>query len=123
MSRTWLTERVKDIEDASKRYEAIEPPVTDCKEFLRAFESQLHNQLHLKNISPLVLPIKKGCYSKVEELMKTNQIQVASKPTYPCDCSIMFLLNNKLHFAPTIPEVCLREKNKLEFLFMNQYLK
>lgn len=80
MSRTWLTERVKDVQNASQRYEASRPKV-DCSGFLKIFEKQLHDNLHLKNFLPentLHLPIQKGCYDAVESLFKANGVKTSS---------------------------------------------
>lgn len=108
MSCAWLLDRAIDVEEASKRYNANQPTGPDCSDFLKAFEKQLHNQLHLKNllVDGLVLPIKKGCYQKAEQLMKESLIRVTGAPTPSCDCSIIFLYKNKLHFSPTVSALC-----------------
>ncbi len=110
ITMNWLATRVKEVEEAAKQDEAYGLNVdTDCDTFLKAFEKQLHNQLHLQNLcypSSIFLPIKKGCYQKVEDIMKANQVEVIYPSRPLCECAFLFLYNNKLTLCPTIPEFC-----------------
>ena len=110
---SWLTERVVQVEEASKKHES-HVPVSDCSEFLVSFEAQLKNQLHLHNLrnpDVLFLPIKQGCYKKATDLLRENRIEVLeeNKPTHLCDCSMLFLYKNKLQFTMVSSYFC---KNK-----------
>jgi hypothetical protein len=104
----WLPKRVKEVEEASKRYDSLDLSESECGSFLKAFEKQLHNQLHLKNLcypSALFLPIKKGCYQKVEAIMKANQVEVF--PGYVrCECAMFYMYKNKLTFGPASEYSC-----------------
>lgn len=101
MQRIWLSDRVRNVQEASKRYEASQPPV-DCMKFLKAFERQLHDQLHLKHLigSSIPLPIQRGCFPLAVELMKANGVVVKDDPSDSgCECAQLFLRRHQLHFA------------------------
>lgn len=111
MKRTWLSERVVDLENASKRFEASTPK-PGCETFLKAFEKQLHHQLHLKNFVPngmILLPIQKGCFSAAQELMEANGVRCSKMTTYianECECVNLVLVENKLHMTPSVIRDC-----------------
>lgn len=104
MKRTWLSDRISDVENASKRFEQSTPK-PNCVHFLNAFEKQLHHHLHLKNFigGPIFLPIEKGCYDDVRKLMEENGA-IAIKSTYPKvkDCSriILTMSDHKVAICP-----------------------
>lgn len=105
MSRTWLTERVNDVQNASQRFEKTTPPV-DCSTFIKAFEKQLHHSLHFKNFldGPVILPIEKGCYKAAEDFVKANGVQtttlVDTATKQKCSEAMIFLNDHKLVMMP-----------------------
>lgn len=111
MQRTWLSERVVDVENASKRYEQSRPK-PECQGFLKQFEKQLHHQLHLKNFIPngiLALPIEKGCFSAAMELMEANGVRTSKMSTLAandCDCVNLVLVENKLYMTASVVNNC-----------------
>ena len=107
MKRTWLSERINDVENGSKRWEesSLKKP-NDCITFLNAFEKQLQQQLHLKNFirGPIFLPIEKGCYETVGEFMRENGATVVkARTTVDKDCEkvLLTVVDNKVVISPS----------------------
>lgn len=111
MQRTWLSERVADVENASRRYEQSKPK-TGCQAFLKQFEKQLQQKLHLKNFIPngiLSLSIEKGCFTAATEFMDANGVHTSKGSTFntnECECVNLVLLDHKLYMTSSIMNNC-----------------
>ena len=106
MHRTWLSERVEDIQNASKRVEK-----QGCQRFLQAFEKQLHEKLKFEPLifgENIYFPIQRGCYKHAEEMMAANGVSTSRVSVIEkgCECAKLLLENDKLYFYPSMSHFC-----------------
>ncbi len=118
--RTWLTDRVRDVEQASIRHDAsyLSEPVPDCAKFLLQFEKRLNDQLHLKNFLPFnhfTIPIERGCFEKASQFVQANGVNIDPTTTEvrakTCECAMMILHKNKLWMLPTFDSECVKQSS------------